>query len=92
MRKVLLSAVLTFSACMSLSACGQSAIDKAEDQFVSGCEQGGADASACTCVFDKMEDKYGKDQMLSVAQSGWNRVPPDFGQSMARAVLQCRQS
>lgn len=91
-KAILLGASLTIGASLLISACGQSPIGKAEDEFVGGCEQGGAPHAACTCVFDKMVDQYGKDKVLAAAGSNWNDVPPDFGTKMAHAVLQCRQS
>ena len=33
----------------------------AEDQFISGCKTGGIDGSTCSCIYDKLEDKYGED-------------------------------
>jgi len=68
-KTILVGALLTVGASMLLSACGQSPLGKAEDDFVTGCERGGAPHSACTCVFDRVLAKYGKEQMLVVANS-----------------------
>jgi len=76
----------------ALMGCGRSQIDVAEDDFVSGCSQGGAPASICSCVFDSVVDTYGKERVLSLASSGWGRVPPDFGRVVAHASIGCRAS
>ena len=34
---------------------------KTERQFISGCKTGGIDGSTCSCIYDKLEDKYGED-------------------------------
>lgn len=38
---------------------------KAERQFISGCKTGGIDGSTCSCIYDKLEDKYGEDDLKS---------------------------
>lgn len=47
----LISVVLMASGCAS----------KTERQFISGCKTGGIDGSTCSCIYDKLEDKYGED-------------------------------
>ena len=34
---------------------------KTERQFISGCKTGGIDGSTCSCIYDRLEDKYGED-------------------------------
>ena len=48
---VLISIALIASGCAS----------KTERQFISGCKTGGIDGSTCSCIYDKLEDKYGED-------------------------------
>lgn len=48
---VLISVALTASGCAS----------KTERQFISGCKTGGIDGSPCSCIYDKLENKYGED-------------------------------
>ncbi|WP_180165067.1 hypothetical protein [Acinetobacter sp. YH12049] len=48
---VLISVALMTSGCAS----------KTERQFISGCKTGGIDGSTCSCIYDKLEDKYGED-------------------------------
>ncbi|MHA3105501.1 hypothetical protein [Acinetobacter sp. ANC 3791] len=42
-----------------LSGCAS----KTERQFISGCKTSGIDESACECVYEKIEDKYGSDRL-----------------------------
>ena len=48
---VLISVALMASGCAS----------KTERQFISGCKTGGIDGSTCSCIYDRLEDKYGED-------------------------------
>ena len=48
---VLISVALMSSGCAS----------KTERQFISGCKTGGIDGSTCSCIYDKLENKYGED-------------------------------
>jgi len=34
---------------------------KTERQFISGCKTGGIDGNTCSCIYDKLENKYGED-------------------------------
>ena len=52
---VLISVALMASGCAS----------KTERQFISGCKTGGIDSSTCSCIYDKLEDKYGEDDLKS---------------------------
>ena len=48
---VLISVAVMASGCAS----------KTERQFISGCKTGGIDGSTCSCIYDKLENKYGED-------------------------------
>ncbi|HFF2654494.1 TPA: hypothetical protein ACGCCX_002393 [Acinetobacter nosocomialis] len=48
---VLISLVMMTAGCAS----------KTERQFISGCKTGGIDGNTCSCIYDKLEDKYGED-------------------------------
>lgn len=52
---VLISLALMTTGCAS----------KAERQFISGCKTGGIDGSTCSCIYDRLEDKYGEDDLKS---------------------------
>ena len=56
MMKTLTSLVL-ISLVMMTAGCAS----KTERQFISGCKTGGIDGSTCSCIYDKLEDKYGED-------------------------------
>jgi len=52
---VLISLALMTTGCAS----------KTERQFISGCKTGGIDGSTCSCIYDRLEDKYGEDNLKS---------------------------
>jgi hypothetical protein len=52
---VLISLALMTTGCAS----------KTERQFISGCKTGGIDGSTCSCIYDRLEDKYGEDDLKS---------------------------
>ena len=56
MMRIQISLVLISVAFMA-SGCAS----KTERQFISGCKTGGIDGSTCSCIYDKLEDKYGED-------------------------------
>lgn len=73
-----------------LSACGQSKIDKAEESFVDGCHLQGAENSVCSCIFDKLKDRYGAEQLVSFDRVGPVGLPSDFGKTVVEGAAQCR--
>jgi len=56
MMKTLTSLVL-ISLVMMTAGCAS----KTERQFISGCKTGGIDGNTCSCIYDKLENKYGED-------------------------------
>ena len=52
---------LTSFALISLVMMTAGCASKTERQFISGCKTGGIDGSTCSCIYDKLEDKYGED-------------------------------
>lgn len=66
-----------------LSGCAS----KTERQFISGCKTSGIDESACKCVYDKLEDKYGekglKNNLYTLSQTD------EFQHDMVESSLQC---
>ena len=51
----------TSLALISLALMTAGCASKTERQFISGCKTGGIDGSTCSCIYDKLEDKYGED-------------------------------
>lgn len=51
------TSLIVVSVALLLSACAS----KTERQFISGCKTGGIDGSTCSCIYDKLENKYGED-------------------------------
>lgn len=60
---------------------------KTERQFVSGCKASGVDAEICSCIYDKLEHKYGEDglkeNMYTLQQTN------TFEHDMANTTYQC---
>lgn len=52
---------LTSLALISLVMMTTGCASKTERQFISGCKAGGIDGSTCSCIYDKLENKYGED-------------------------------
>ena len=46
---------------VSVALLASSCASKTERQFISGCKTGGIDSSICSCIYDKLENKYGED-------------------------------
>lgn len=60
-----------------------------ERQFMKGCTQGIGDSkSVCSCVYDKMEDKYGEEALQSMNEGGY--MPDDFGINMVGYAESCQ--
>ena len=53
--------IQTSLALISLVMMTAGCASKTERQFISGCKTGGIDGSTCSCIYDKLEDKYGED-------------------------------
>jgi ABC-type Fe3+-citrate transport system substrate-binding protein len=74
-----------------LSACSS----KAERQFMAGCKSGGTDSSQCSCVYDKLENHYGKKTMERLAYIDYSMAdarqttPSDFPEQLVQAAYQC---
>ena len=51
------TSLIVVSVALLASGCAS----KTERQFISGCKTGGIDGSTCSCIYDKLEDKYGVD-------------------------------
>lgn len=52
---------LTSLALISLVMMTAGCASKTERQFISSCKTGGIDGSTCSCIYDKLENKYGED-------------------------------
>ena len=51
------TSLIVVSSALLASGCAS----KTERQFISGCKTGGIDGSTCSCIYDKLENKYGED-------------------------------
>ena len=53
------TSLIVVSVALLASGCAS----KTERQFISGCKTGGIDCSTCSCIYDKLENKYGEDAL-----------------------------
>ena len=53
------TSLIVVSVALLASGCAS----KTERQFISGCKTGGIDGSTCSCIYDRLEDKYGEDRL-----------------------------
>ena len=79
MRNVLLVA----AASLMMASCG----GKVRSEFVAGCTSQGAPESKCTCLYEKLEDKYGVDD-LEAMQNG-ERMLSGFVEATAVGAAEC---
>ncbi|MFW1955168.1 hypothetical protein ACG91D_06185 [Acinetobacter guillouiae] len=65
---------------------------KAKRDFNAGCQSGGSDRSACSCVYDKLEAHYSPAVMEKMADQNVSRLdlPADFGEQKYRAAQACQ--
>lgn len=82
-QKRVMRVFLVAAASMMAAACS----GKVESEFVAGCMSQGAPKSKCTCLYDKLEDKYGVDS-LEAMQKGETMLP-GFVEATAVGAAQC---
>lgn len=76
--------------CLILAGCGDSKVREFRGEFIEGCmstsEKTSAKRAMCNCVFDKMQDRYSRDQLLGIRTGD---VPNDFSNFIPQAMLSC---
>ena len=55
----------TSLALISLALMTAGCASKTERQFISGCKTVGIDGITCSCIYDRLEYKYGEDDLKS---------------------------
>lgn len=60
---------------------------KTERQFISGCKASGVESDICSCIYDKLEDKYGEDDLKNNMYTF--HQTDAFQQDTANATFQC---
>ena len=58
-------AIMTFIALAALTGCSDEN-SQVKGEFLSGCVQGGASKSLCSCIFGKLEQKYSPAEMKAM--------------------------
>lgn len=71
---------------VALTGCGDSKIKELRSQFTKGCQSGGTSKAICSCAFDKIEQKYSRNDLAAVADG---RLPQGFAAFALEASLQC---
>jgi len=72
---------------VSLALLASGCASKTERQFISGCKTGGINDSTCSCIYDKLEKKYGegglKENIYTLQQT------ESFQMDMVNVSYQC---
>lgn len=74
---------ILFISCSLLMGC----TSKSERQFVSGCKAGGGDTAACTCIYSKLEKKFGADALEHSLHT--IQQTEEFHREMISSTYQC---
>lgn len=86
MKKKYFSVIFIIMSTLVFSGCGDSKIREIRGKFIDGCKSGGVKKDVCVCLFDKMQDKYTRDQLLDMKIGV---VPSGFIEFSAQATLSC---
>ncbi len=85
--------------CFYALACGSMMVDKnthdypqaSKDAFISSCTSSGGTQAACTCMLNKVQQKYTYGEMEELEkQIKSNQESPEFKDFMAQAANECR--
>lgn len=60
------SLVLLAGTATLLSACGNSDLNRMRGELIKACASTGQHKSVCTCAVDKLQDKYGENEMVRI--------------------------
>jgi hypothetical protein len=62
------------------------------DEFLKSCQGAGSDAKLCSCLFDRIQDKYSFEEFTVMELKLSNGEPPEeFVQFVGSAKAQCRR-
>jgi len=75
--------LLMVTASLGLTACN----GKLKSQIVASCMQGGGPKENCTCLYEKLKDKYGVNTLEALRDHG--AIPIDLGPTMVASTVQC---
>ena len=79
--------ILISLAFITLALMASGCASKTERQFISGCKTGGINDSTCSCIYDKLEKKYGegglKENIYTLQQT------ESFQMDMVNVSYQC---
>ncbi len=83
------SYVMLFSTVFLLAGCSDDNA-KLKGEFIRGCLSGGADKAVCSCIYEKLEDKYGQEELLRI--NALSQAPAPFLEDGAQFAMQCVKS
>ena len=79
-----MKSLLITTSIITLSACAP----RMEREFKQGCKASGGTSSFCSCIYDQLEDHYGKETLKKVGEM--QQLPPaDFEDRMYQYTLNC---
>ena len=81
--------IVATMAMITAALVGCSDSDPIRGQFISGCMHAGAPKSDCQCIFGKLEEKYGREDLDRMSME----YPPNNAlmESTMKAALACRK-
>lgn len=82
-------AIMTVIALVALAGCSDEN-SQARGQFLSGCMQGGASKSICSCMLGKLEQKYSPAEMKAMSTPS-GATSDQVIKDLFASALVCRQ-
>ncbi len=81
--------VMLFSTVFLLAGCSDDNA-KLKGEFIRGCLSSGGNKTVCACVYERLEDKYGQEELLRI--NTLSRAPAPFLEDGAEFAMQCVKS
>ncbi len=75
--------VVVVAMTLLLASCGS----KMRNDFIDACTRQGAPDAKCSCVYDKLEAKYGEEALVEMNEG--ERMLPDFVETMTAGAAEC---
>lgn len=66
--------------------CGDSDVRELRGEFIDSCKTLGLKRDICSCIFEKVEDNYTKDQLLGLKNG---ILPKDYSEFTTKATMVC---
>lgn len=82
-RLILMALLLVLGGCSDENS-------RAKGEFLSGCVQSGAPKAVCICTYEKLEQKYSPQDLISMERR-YHTPPDSLLQEVREAAKACRQ-